>query len=367
MNPSRSGANVRTKRTTTPAEYARPQTGPVTSVNSQQIFHSGANTTGANARINGPNGNGNSNNNSNNNNGNSNSNSNNNSNSNSNNNGNNSKSLDIINPPAGSKLTVGNAVALITLRLSRLESFMNQYNLEDQSDEVMRTALARISSLEQKMQSQSQSQSQSHHTSSQTATATVKSSEISQLVLSRLDELEKNTTTHTENFLVMSEGLKSLEQSLEAFSEVEDAVDTQPNSRFDDSSLSSLKLEFNSLSEELKETKNLLLKLQSFTMETNAKLVNTIFSQGDHFDIQEFDNGQDEFNRYMCSGTFDAEDYADGVIGLNVGLINEDESSVEDESEVDEDDKPKYSDGNSNAISVNFKEMINQELLGSGC
>lgn len=361
MNPSRSGANVRTKRTTTPAEYARPQTGPVTSVNSQQIFHSGANTTGANARINGPNGNGNSNSNNN-------GNSNNNSNNNGNNNGNNSKSLDIINPPAGSKLTVGNAVALITLRLGRLESFMNQYNLEDQSDEVMRTALARISSLEQKMQLQlqSQSQSQSHHTSSQTATATVKSSEISQLVLSRLDELEKNTTTHTENFLVMSEGLKSLEQSLEAFSEVEDAVDTQPNSRFDDSSLSSLKLEFNSLSEELKETKNLLLKLQSFTMETNAKLVNTIFSQGDHFDIQEFDNGQDEFNRYMCSGTFDAEDYADGVIGLNVGL-NEDESSVEDESDVDEDDKPKYSDGNSNAISVNFKEMINQELLGSGC
>jgi len=330
-------------------------------VNSQQIFHSGANTTGANARINGPNGNGNSNSNNN-------GNSNNNSNNNGNNNGNNSKSLDIINPPAGSKLTVGNAVALITLRLGRLESFMNQYNLEDQSDEVMRTALARISSLEQKMQLQlqSQSQSQSHHTSSQTATATVKSSEISQLVLSRLDELEKNTTTHTENFLVMSEGLKSLEQSLEAFSEVEDAVDTQPNSRFDDSSLSSLKLEFNSLSEELKETKNLLLKLQSFTMETNAKLVNTIFSQGDHFDIQEFDNGQDEFNRYMCSGTFDAEDYADGVIGLNVGL-NEDESSVEDESDVDEDDKPKYSDGNSNAISVNFKEMINQELLGSGC
>jgi len=322
MNNSRTGANVRAKRTTTPAEYAKPQTSPVTSINSQQIFHSNANTTGANARISGS----------------------------SNKSATQQKQQgqqgqqgqqqqqqqqgqynDIVNPPAGSKLTIGNAVALITIRLGRLESFMNQQGLDGgngNNDEILRTVLTRVSALEQKVNSNSNTNSVNSNTNS------VNSVNITDaLVLSRIVALEENSANH--NYNVMSEGLKSLEQTLGEMH----SANVAPNSE----EIDSLKLGFQSFTEELKEMKDLLLKLQSFTMETNSKLVNTIFSQVDQFDVHEFENESSDFNQYMCADTEDLEEEVE-------------------EGEVEGDLEEETKSG----IQVNFKEMINQELLGSG-
>lgn len=340
---SRSGATVRTKRTTTPAEYARPQTGPVTSVHSQQIFNSGANTTGVNARINGTS-------------------------------GATTKNVstppsqqqyvqqptELYNPPPGSKLTIGNAVALITLRLGRLETFMNQYQLEeprngnDLNNEIMQSVLTRITALEQKSSmdhsvgsvNSSKNATSGNSNGNGNSTVTV----VDQSVLNRVIALEKHSETHHSNIKVVSDGLRSIETSLREISKTE----VEPHANTDyvsevKSELGFIREEFHTFAEELKETKDLLLKLQSFTMETNSKLVNTIFSQVDQFNIQEYQNEMDEF---VCDDTFD-EDVQE--FGSNeVEELGEDEESVaEDTNEI-----------KSGGITVNFKELISRELLG---
>lgn len=323
---SRTGPNVRAKRPTpSPVEYARPQpgSGPVTS--HQQSFNSGANTTGANARISGAT----------------------------------SKNAppaqqqqqqsDIYNPPAGSKLTIGNAVALITLRLGRLETFMNQYQLEEPRDrdtnnnnnnEIMQSILTRISALEQKA-------------SAKPAVA-VSGNDVTQSVLNRVIELEKNSETHYSNYDVMSHGLKGIEDTLKGLSTSNVHLD----------SIELLREEISDFAQELKEAKDLLLKLQSFTMETNAKLVNTIFSQVDHFDIQEFENSQDELSQYMCGfdeeGDGDCEGDVDGD-----GIVEDDAGEeVDFEEDDDEDDDEDETETKTGGIRVNFKELISKELLG---
>lgn len=336
---SRSGATVRTKRTTTPAEYARPQTGPVTSVHSQQIFNSGANTTGVNARINGTS-------------------------------GATTKNVstppsqqqyvqqptELYNPPPGSKLTIGNAVALITLRLGRLETFMNQYQLEeprngnDLNNEIMQSVLTRITSLEQKSSMDHSVSSVNFSKNATSSTSNSTATVVDQSVLNRVIALEKHSETHHSNIKVMSDGLRSIETSLREISKTE----VEPNANTDyvsevKSELGFIREEFHTFAEELKETKDLLLKLQSFTMETNSKLVNTIFSQVDQFNIQEYQNEMDEF---VCDDTFD-EDVQE--FGSNeVEELGEDEESVaEDTNEI-----------KSGGITVNFKELISRELLG---
>ena len=337
---SRSGATVRAKRTTTPAEYARPQSGPVTSVHSQQIFNSGANTTGVNARINGPS-------------------------------GATTKNVstppsqqqqqqqqrygqqseDIYNPPAGSKLTIGNAVALITLRLGRLETFMNQYQLEEPSNrddssnnEIIQSVLTRISALEQK----------SSTNRTLTDSKNVSNSDANPLILNRIAELEKHSDAHHSNFKVMSEGLKSIENSLREISK----TDIGPNATTDyvsslNTEIGLIREEFHAFAEELQETKNLLLRLQSFTMETNAKLVNTIFSQVDQFNIQDYQNEMDD-----CMYNDELED-ANEIEEL--GQMEEGRLA---DADVDADADSDTNEIVSGGIRVNFKELISQELLG---
>jgi hypothetical protein len=331
---SRSGATVRAKRTTTPAEYARPQSGPVTSVHSQQIFNSGANTTGVNARINGPS-------------------------------GATTKNVsappnqqqqqqyggqpdNIYNPTPGSKLTINDAVALITLRLGRLETFMNQYQLETPANhgntlnnEIIQSVLSRISALEQNSSSNRDS------TDSKTASKT----EITPLILNRIIELEKHSEMHNTNFKVMSEGLKSIENSLHEISKTESYEDPKPNTTTDyissvKTDIGLMREEFHAFTEDLRETKDLLLRLQSFTMETNAKLVNTIFSQVDQFNIQEYQDEMDD-----CTYHDDELEEANEVEEL--GQTKED-LAVDADADVD----------SSGGIRVNFKELISQELLG---
>jgi hypothetical protein len=160
----------------------------------------------------------------------------------------------------------------------------------------------------------------------------------------------------------MSDGLKNIENSLHEFSKMDANPNMYSSSTMDsiaslNDDVNSVKNTFHSFSEELTETKNLLLKLQSFTMETNAKLVNTIFSQVDQFDIQEFENDQDEMKQYMCT-TF-------GEDGFNeVECIDDegDEDGVEEASVTDA--ETDANETTSGGIQVNFKEMISQELLG---
>ena len=302
MSSTRSGANVRAKRPTPQQEqsYPRPQSGPgpVTSINSQQIFNnSGANTTGANARISGPRG----------------------STSSGSQQSQPAQTNDLLNPPQGSKLTIGNAVALITLRLGRLESFMHQYQLEDHHNDgdnnIMQSVLTRLSALEHKP---------------------TKDDGSNQLILNRLNALEtvsKETTSKAQ---------------YKTYKEPVTAIASVPTVSLEQ--YMALQVDVSSLHEELRETKDLLLKLQSFTMETNAKLVNTIFCPIDQFDIQDFENAVDDINKYELD---DCE--------LHGSFENADEDGfLEEETDGESCDH----ETKSTTLSVNLKELISQELLG---
>jgi len=322
MSSARSGANVRSKRPPPQQEpsYARPQSGPgpVTSINSQQIFNnSGANTTGANARINGPRG--------------------------ATSSSQSTQNVDSLNPPQGSKLTIGNAVALITLRLGRLESFMHHYELEDlpnnADNDIMKSVLTRLSALER---------------TSSTDGST-------QLILNRLNTLE---TSSKEITVKMQETALNMQDIV---AKVREPVFKSQHKNYEEHSVLpsslpvatasleqhvALRTDIESLHEELRETKDLLLKLQAFTMETNAKLINTIFCPIDQFDVMDFENANDDINKYELGD--------DELLG---GAELDEDFDQELEGELDAEGH-KESDEESVDISVNLKELISQELLG---
>jgi len=159
---------------------------------------------------------------------------------------------------ASGKLTVANAIALMSLRIGRLETFAYEYNLDKSNSEV-----------------------NGHDNYEQTASSSVDESVIRNIV-TRLDTLEKEKRTQAPP-LTQSQ----LRQSQQVDNSVSAASFQQQSA-----SLQKMTADMKSLQDELKETKDLLLKLQSFTMETNQKLVEIMFhdTNGNGFDIQQLED-----------------------------------------------------------------------------
>ena len=344
MSSSRSAASVRAKRAGPQSEqtFGRPSgPGPATSIGSTQIFNSGGNTTGANARIHGT--------------------------------GTGAKPVptketvnpvnEFLTPAPGTKMSVNSAVALITIRLGRLEAFMHQYNLEGpsqpqsqsqsqyDSSEEMQTVLSRLSDLERvvaglKTQTQTQGQGQGQRSSKETTGGD------NLMLVTRINALEKQVSTSSNSAgvqPVVFNGLKT---------EVEDVKKT-----------------FQSFSEEVKELKDMLLRLQTYTMETNAKLVNTMFPLYDSVNVVDFEeNGVIGDNRRASDNDSDQFLYAQEVDDLCYSEDDNNDVEYCEESDRLIDDNALNATQTKNGISVtydenvttftpNLKELINQELM----
>jgi len=150
-------------------------------------------------------------------------------------------------PPYPSKVSVQDAIGVLSTRIARLESFMHNYNLEtpgstngfqqptnggQMDDSLLRNIMTRLDSLEKEKRSGSST-----------------SVPIAPIV----------TTNHSSEIQQMNQ-------------------------------------ELNQVKEELKDTSKMLTSLQSFTMETNQKLVNLLFQdtnemQVDSYSETMFDNG----------------------------------------------------------------------------
>jgi len=254
MSSSRSAASVRAKRAGPQPEQTFGRAsgpGPVTSIGSTQIFNSGGNTTGANARIHGTGA------------------------------GANSASFKtpmqegpVPTSIPGGKMSVNSAIALITTRLGRLELFMHQYNLEDRggsfSEEPILTRLTELENVVSGLKAQAQSQAQSQAYTQKSSKEVDGGSNL--LLLTRIVALEKQ-----------------LSSSAPAPANVQPALFNGLKTEVE-----GVKTSVSSFSEEVKELKDMLLRLQTYTMETNAKLVNTVFPLYDAVNVQDFDNS-DEF------------------------------------------------------------------------
>jgi len=142
-----------------------------------------------------------------------------------------------------SKVTIANAIGLLTVRIARLEQFVHRYNLE---------------------QSGSHPKQGSQGNATDNVEARLDDS-ILRNIVSRLDNLEKDK--------------KTAATAAQAVVPVKPQVITQVVAPpvAEDPAVIKLNDDLSKLRQEVKDTEALLLKLQSFTMETNQKLVNMLF------------------------------------------------------------------------------------------
>jgi hypothetical protein len=158
-------------------------------------------------------------------------------------------------PVHGGKRTVTNVIALMSLRIGRLEDFAYQYNLDKTNNEL-------------------------NGYQSQTETSGQVDSSIIKNIITRLELMEKDKK------------LQSTTQQKHIATPITNTPTTNTHT-IDSVDIDKFNQEIKSLQDELKETKDLLMKLQSFTMDTNQKLVNIMFHDTNELDVDQIEKSQD--------------------------------------------------------------------------
>ena len=197
--------------------------------------------------------------------------------------------------PNGGKISVSDAIALVTLRLGRLETIIEKYEKEGvptntdnttQDNSVIMTLISRIEALEKKPQVQPQLQP----TVTITPPTQIDTSAFDERVghvetdmndLKRVINKMKtylnesnNKTKNNDKFMTETdENLSRLDGSMEQVIHKTNEFMSET-----DQSLNKLNDDIQSLFSEIKDTRDVLMKLQTYTMETNQRLVDMVFS-----------------------------------------------------------------------------------------
>ena len=213
------------------------------------------------------------------------------------------------------KLSISDAIGLITLRLGRVEQLVQtiQTNPNDHTSipedngnnvlvdkQVFDNIVKRLDTLEKQKVSLApgltppQALAQTH---AQAQAQTLNAATLSQLVsIQKYDTFVKDVAKE--------------------FKEMKELIAAKPSATF-------------ALTNEIAELKEMLLKLQTFTMETNSKLVNMIFSDSAQFEILESEEKEDEregeviddFNMKFF-GSVNVSDSDSNIIELSQGGFN---------------------------------------------
>ena len=196
-------------------------------------------------------------------------------------------------PQPNPKLSFSDAIALITIRLGRVETFINNLPPLDQLEQVSST-----------------SQPENNENMKIVDEAVFKN------IVSRLDKLEQTNVTQIQTQQAPSVNNNDIQLFKDELNTFKDEVNNNQQN------IISLKDEINnnqqniiSLKEEINELKNIILQLQSYTMNTNQKLCDIIFSnENDEKNISdeltkllshtenEIDNGLDEYLSASLNG-----------------------------------------------------------------
>ena len=219
-------------------------------------------------------------------------------------------------PPMNPKLSVSDAIALITLRLGRVETIVSNLPNEPRGD--------------------GEGAGQMYDENMRMVDQNVFNS-----IVSRLDTLEKNQKLLIEKQKAVA--ATPVVQNAAASAPVKQMVQETIIKDVSDEKIEPIRESVDLLKDEISELKNLLMKLQSFTMETNKKLTDIVFD----------DNIPQMFNQSfmyhgvpMMGGQPFKEDGGDEMIILE----NMDEDCC-DEIACEK------------LKSTNLKELIKQELL----
>jgi hypothetical protein len=213
------------------------------------------------------------------------------------------------------KLSISDAIGLITLRLGRVEQLVQtiQTNPNDPTSipedngnnvlvdkQVFDNIVKRLDTLEKQKVSlapgltppQALAQAQA-----QTQAQTLNAATLSQLVsIQKYDTFVKDVAKE--------------------FKEMKELIAVKPSAT-------------SALTNEIAELKEMLLKLQTFTMETNSKLVNMIFSDSAQFEILESEEKEDEHEGEVIDdfnmkffGSVNVSDSDSNIIELSQGGFN---------------------------------------------
>ena len=217
-------------------------------------------------------------------------------------------------PPMNPKLSVSDAIALITLRLGRVENIVSNLPNEPRGD--------------------GEGAGQMYDENMRMVDQNVFNS-----IVSRIDTLEKN-----QKLLIEKQKAAPVAQNASS-APIKQMVQETIIKDVSDEKIEPMRETIQVLKEEVSELKGLLVKLQSFTMETNKKLTDIVFDDN----IPQMFNQSFMFHggASMMGGQPFKEDVGDEMIVLE----NIDDESCGEEISCE------------NLQSTNLKELIKQELM----
>jgi hypothetical protein len=239
-------------------------------------------------------------------------------------------------PPMNPKLSISDAIALITLRLGRVENIVSNYdpnagsgggNHQMNYDENMRMV----------------------------------DQQVFNSIVSRLDALEKGRNVGAVSG-VIEQRLGVLEKNQKILIEkqqqtpvvvTQGPAETMVVNGLTEEQLKPMEESIESVKSELSSLKDLLLKLQSFTMETNQKLADIVFDAEDKTSAA-LNNA---FMMSLHNTGFNMNMNMDGGIKILDDGDNENEQDMNSQYDASE------IDTNNTFQSTNLKELVKQELM----
>jgi hypothetical protein len=239
-------------------------------------------------------------------------------------------------PPMNPKLSISDAIALITLRLGRVENIVSNYdpnagsgggNHQMNYDENMRMV----------------------------------DQQVFNSIVSRVDALEKGRNVGAVSG-VIEQRLGVLEKNQKILIEKQQQTplvvtqapeDTMFVNGLTEDQLKPMEESIESVKSELSSLKDLLLKLQSFTMETNQKLADIVFDAEDKTSAA-LNNA---FMMSLHNTGFNMNMNMDGGIKILDDGDNENEQDMNPQYDASE------IDTNNTFQSTNLKELVKQELM----
>ena len=237
-------------------------------------------------------------------------------------------------PPMNPKLSISDAIALITLRLGRVETIVSNYD-------------------------PNAGQSSGNHQMNYDENMRMVDEQVFNSIVSRLEALEKGRNMASvggnpqleQRLSVLEKNQKMLiekQQQAPVVTTTTTPVETTIVNDVAEEKLKPIEYDVNFLKNELSELKLVLLKLQSFTMETNQKLADIVFEDKS---AEALNNA---FMMSLHNSGFNMN--MDGGIRILDGE-NEQDIDVQDET-------VEIVDEVSNTVqSTNLKELVKQELM----
>jgi predicted nucleic acid-binding Zn-ribbon protein len=223
-------------------------------------------------------------------------------------------------PQSNPKLSVSDAIALITIRLGRVETFINQLPPLDQLESF----------------SSSQTEEPANNMS-------LVNDNVFQSIVTRLEKLEKSQNTNIDKkvsdlelkILSLEQLISSLEQKINVLprqietKDIDDKI-TSLNTQLDqlkDTTIINDKV--TSLNTQLDQLKDTVLSLQTYTMNTNTKLIDLIITNTEINDNQEENEDITKHLENLFRHNFDNFEQDDNNTNLFEETLNEETTSEE--------------------------------------